>query len=109
MSLVSLRRSQKDLIALVAILVASCLFFFPAIFYGPVFGSLDMASAWPLTASIYPGIHNGAISDQGQQFSPWFYLNWVTVHAGQFPLWNRYALLGMPQFLNFQSAPLSLP
>ena len=39
----------------------------------------------------------------------WNAYNWRAIHHLQFPLWNDLTLLGVPHFLNFESATLSLP
>lgn len=104
-----IRRSRADWIAVITLLLVAIIFFSPAVTSGFVFGPFDIASVWPLTSGLYHGIHNVASADQAQEMGPWFYLDWQAVHHGQFPLWNRYGLLGVTQFLNFQSAPLSLP
>src|ERR1039458_2870898 len=40
---------------------------------------------------------------------PFNTFDWTAIHHLQFPLWNDLSLLGLNQFLNFQSAVLSLP
>ena len=60
-----------------------------------------------------PGFHanNFITGDNITQGVPWTAYNWVTVHHGQLPLWNRFNGLGLPQAFNFLSgsfAPTSV-
>lgn len=98
-----------DTAAVLALLVVTLAYYSPALFKGLSFGPFDLMSTWPLTHSLWTGVHNPVSADQIQQNAPWYYLDWTLVHRGEFPLWNQYVLLGMPNFLNFQSAVLSLP
>jgi|GEM_PF-4265476 len=68
-----------------------------------------MMSAADPGSGLYVSIHNAVSSDQAFEMGPWFNLNWQLIHQSQFPLWNKYTLLGLPQFFNFQSAVLGLP
>jgi len=102
--------NKKDFIAVFFILISAALFFYPALLRGFAFGPYDQLSAWaPLGSGLYDTVHNYVNSDQIQEMAPWYMYNWTIVHSGQFPLWNPYSLLGLPQFFNFQSAVLSLP
>ncbi|MGO8949655.1 MAG: hypothetical protein ACLQUY_18785 [Ktedonobacterales bacterium] len=58
---------------------------------------------------LYPTIRNFVNQDQIREMNPLYYYDWTMVHSGQFPLWDRYVMLGMPHFSDFQSAVLSLP
>jgi Bacterial membrane protein YfhO len=53
--------------------------------------------------------HDNVNGDQITQAIPWNTYDYQLVHKGEFPWWNDLAGNGLPQFLNFESAPLSLP
>ncbi len=83
----------------------------PAVKDGGSFGSFDtVVSFTSLGAGAYPGPpHNVLNGDSVTQLVPMNAFDWTAIHHLQFPLWNDLNLLGLPQFLNFQSAALSLP
>jgi Bacterial membrane protein YfhO len=100
---------RGDVIACLGLIITAILFVSPALFKGFSFGPYDHLSNYPLTQGLTGIPHNNLNEDQIQQMSPWYYLDWINIHSGSLPLWNRYTLLGMPHFFNFQSASLSLP
>jgi hypothetical protein len=103
------RRSLlPDLIALGWVALVAALYLSPAIRQGTSFGPFALGQALSGLGHAAP-FHNGWIGDQIEEFIPWAYFDWQHLHALQFPLWNPYAGLGMPQFFNFQSSVLSLP
>ena len=53
--------------------------------------------------------HDNVNGDQITQAIPWNTTNYRLLHAGEFPWWNDLEGNGLPQFLNFESAPLALP
>lgn len=83
----------------------------PALKDGGSFGAYD--AVVPLTSlgsGLYPLVpHNSLNSDGISQMAAWNAFNWRAIHHLQFPLWNDLTLLGVPHFLNFESATLSLP
>jgi hypothetical protein len=83
----------------------------PAAKDGWSFGSFDrVIPVTSLGTGTYPfGPHNWLSSDSVTQMVPFNTFDWTAIHHLQFPLWNDLSLLGLPQFLNFQSAVLSLP
>ncbi|MGH9296803.1 MAG: hypothetical protein ACRDZP_02360, partial [Acidimicrobiales bacterium] len=83
----------------------------PALKDGGRFGSFDFViPLTPLGNGLYKGApFNTLNSDVVSQLSAWNAFDWRQVHAGHFPLWNDLSLLGLPHFLNFESAVLSLP
>lgn len=92
---------------LILVVLAWCA---PAITHGAVFGSYDyVLSATSLGRGLYSSVHNTGSADQARQDAAWLYLNSTSIRHLQFPLWNPFNGLGLPQFLNFQSAVLSLP
>jgi hypothetical protein len=102
--------NRRDIAGVCFVLAVVAIYLSPALEDGGVFGPFDLQTHLSgLTAGIYPTVHNGIDGDIVTQMFPWYALDWHAVHAGQFPLWNDYSLLGMPQFLNFESATLSLP
>lgn len=104
------RRNRRDFAGVAFVLAAVVAYLAPAFKDGSVFGPFDLASHLSgLTVGAYPTIHNGLDGDLVTQMIPWFNLDWHALHSGQFPLWNNYSVLGMPGFLNFESAVLSLP
>ena len=100
---------MADVRAVAALVLLTGVFYLPALVAGPSFGPFDVMSSWPLMHGLYPTIKNAINQDQIRQMNPWLYYDWTTVHSGQFPLWDRYVMLGMPHFADFQSAVLSLP
>lgn len=101
---------RRDVAGVCFVLAVVAIYLSPALKDGGVFGPLDIASHLSgLTAGLFGRVHNGLDGDLVTQMIPWYTLDWHAVHAGQFPLWNDYSVLGMPQFLNFESSTLSLP
>ncbi len=83
---------------------------YPALSAGPILGPFDgVLSATSLGKGLFPSVHNVLNGDQVRQDAAWLALNWTALHHLQFPLWNPFNGLGLPEFLNFQSAVLSLP
>ena len=78
----------------------------PALKDGPGFGGFSDLNT-TLTALAGGGhgvVHSETNGDAISQMVSWNALDWRLVHAGHFPLWNDYSVLGMPQFLNFESS-----
>ncbi len=98
-----------DLLALAMQAVLTATFFYPAIGRGAVFGNMAFMNVYPVTSHMFSHVHTIVTSDQVAQTAPWLLLDRQAVRSMQIPLLNHYNLLGMPQFLNFQSAPFSLP
>ncbi len=98
-----------DIVGILTIAVITAIAFYPALIRGTVLGSLDIMNIWPVTQGLFHHVHNKASFDQASQMVPWLTLDWRSIHSGTFPLWNRYTLLGLAQFGNFQSGVLSLP
>ncbi|HEV2360815.1 MAG TPA: hypothetical protein VGS21_03850, partial [Acidimicrobiales bacterium] len=104
------RFRRGDVLGLLAIVGVALVYLAPALKDGLTFAPMDLGSHLTgLTAGVYPSIHNHLDGDIVTQAVPWDTLDWKAVHAGQFPMWNQYEVLGMPQFLNFESSVLSLP
>ncbi|MHB8262599.1 MAG: YfhO family protein [Acidimicrobiales bacterium] len=101
--------SIGDIAAIITIAAITAIAFYPALARGTVLGSLDIMRIWPVTHGLFSHVHNKASFDQASQMVPWLTLDWQSIHTGAFPLWNRYTLLGLAQFGNFQSGVLSLP
>ncbi len=105
------QRSWRDLAGVGSVVALACAYLSPALKDGGRFGSFDFVI--PLT-SLGRGTYakppfNHLNSDVVSQMAAWNLLDWRSIHAGHFPLWNPYSLLGVPHFLNFESAVLSLP
>jgi len=75
------------------------------------FGSFDTVMSFTsLGTGAYPACRINALNgDSVTQMVPFNTFDWTAIHHLQFPLWNDLSLLGLNQFLNFQSAVLSLP
>ncbi len=106
-----LRTWWGDLAGVGSIVGLAIAYLSPSLKDGTKFGSFDFVI--PLT-SLGSGAYqqpafNHLNSDVVSQMNAWNLLNWQQVHAGHFPLWNDLSLLGLPQFLNFESAVLSMP
>ncbi|MGC9156522.1 MAG: hypothetical protein ACP5HZ_12895 [Ferrimicrobium sp.] len=101
-----------DLAGIVFLVIVICLYLSPTIKDGTGFGPADLGRHLSLLTRLAHatraprGIINGDIVTQG---AAWNTLDWELVHHGQFPLWNDLSGTGLPQFLNFESAPLALP
>lgn len=106
-----LARWRGDLLGAGSVVAAAAAYLSPALKDGARFGSFDFVI--PLTslgAGAYPQPpFNHLNSDVVSQMNAWNAVDWQQVHAGHFPLWNDQSLLGLPHFLNFESAVLSLP
>ena len=83
----------------------------PAVKDGWSFGAFDSVIGFTsLGQSAYPGMpHNWLNGDSVSEMVSFNTFDWTAIHHLQFPLWNDLSLLGLNQFLNFQSAVLSLP
>ena len=104
------RRRRSDLLALALLLLVALALLSPALKDGFAFGPFDFdLSLSALTHGQLRGIHSPYNGDAVSQMVAWNTLDWRMIHHGQFPLWNSYSGLGMPQFLNFESSVLSLP
>ncbi len=104
------RHSRLDVLGVAALCALAFAFLSPSIKDGFAFGNYDLDLALTsLTHGLFPFVHNPFNGDAVSQMIAWNTLDWQMVHHGQFPLWNHYNLLGMPQFLNFESSVLSLP
>ncbi|MGO9198779.1 MAG: hypothetical protein ACLQK4_16830 [Acidimicrobiales bacterium] len=105
------RRRWRDLAGVGSVFAMACAYLSPALKDGGRFGSFDFVI--PLTSlgkGAYPTpAFNHLNSDVVSQMNAWNLFDWTQIHAGHFPLWNDLSLLGLPQFLNFESAVLSLP
>ncbi|MGO9560693.1 MAG: YfhO family protein [Acidimicrobiales bacterium] len=105
------RRCWRDLAGLGSVFAMAFAYLSPALKDGARFGSFDFVI--PLTTlgrGAYSGKpFNHVNSDVVSQMNAWNLFDWTQIHAGHFPLWNDLSLLGVPQFLNFESAVLSLP
>lgn len=104
------RAGIAEIVGLGVVVAIALAFLSPALVHGLVPAPLDAALATSsLGAGVYPHVHNGLEADVATEMLPWQVLDWRLVHEGLFPLWNPYSGLGMPEFLNFQSAVLGLP
>lgn len=108
---VPLWRRYPDVFGVASLVGLVVAYLSPALVDGGSFGSFDLVI--PLTslgAGIYPAVpHNNLNSDVVSQMAAWNAFDWRAVHHLQFPLWNDLTLLGVPHFLNFESAVMSLP
>jgi hypothetical protein len=105
------KRYWPDLVAVSWLVLLVFVFLAPALKDGPSFGPADLGRGDSLLSALAhpPPAHNiinGDVIDQGV---PWMVLDWRLVHHGELPLWNALSGNGMPQLLNFESAPLALP
>jgi hypothetical protein len=103
--------ARGDLAGIGAIVASIAAYVSPALRDGTSFGTFDSVIGFTsLGAGLYPGpIHNPTDGDVISQMETWNLFDWRQIHAGHFPLWNPFSLLGLPQFANFQSSVLSLP
>jgi hypothetical protein len=83
----------------------------PAFKDGGSFGSFDTVIPFTSlgTSAFANAPHNVLNGDSVTMLVPFNTFDWTAIHHLQFPLWNDLNLLGLNQFLNFQSAVLSLP
>ncbi|MCI4337604.1 MAG: hypothetical protein L3K17_10575, partial [Thermoplasmata archaeon] len=100
-----------DVGALFWMLALTVIYLSPAFKDGSDFGPGDIgANMSLLTSGTFHGAYfNNLDSDIITQYQPWTIFDWNEVHHGVFPMWNYLVGTGLPQFLNFQSSPLSLP
>ena len=96
-------------LAWIALLVVAYLA--PALKDGAGFGPADLGRGLSLLTHLVPPLplHNGINGDTITQGVPWNTLDWQLVHHRELPLWNSLSGTGLPQLLNFESAPLALP
>lgn len=105
-----LPRHAGDGVALGLLALCCTVYLWPGLSRLASFGPFDWGVGnSPLGAAFYTHVHNSLNGDVIDEMAPWNSLNWSLIHQGQFPLWNPYTLLGLPQFFNFQSSVLSLP
>ena len=101
-----------DIASIAFLVVVALAYLSPALKDGLAFGPATLGRQLSvLTTPHQPlaQIHNVINGDIVTQGAAWNTLNWTLVHHGQFPLWNDQSATGLPQFLNFESAPLALP
>jgi hypothetical protein len=105
-----MKAHRVEFFAIFGLVVLAMAFLSPAIKDGFAFGPFDYdLSLTSLTRGVITGVHSPYNGDAVSQMIAWNALDWQMIHHGQFPLWNQYSALGMPQFLNFESSVLSLP
>ena len=105
-----LRRSRADVYGVTSLILLSLAFLSPALKDGLSVGGFDYdTTRTPLGSGVYTVVHAVTNGDAVSQMISWNDLSWHLIHAGHFPLWNQFSVLGMPQFLNFESSVLSLP
>lgn len=105
------RPRSGDLAGVGSVVALACAYLSPALKDGAHFGSFDrVIPITPLGAGTYrlPAF-NRVNTDSVSQMNVWNGIDWHAIHSGHFPLWNGLSLLGLPHFLNFESAVLSLP
>jgi hypothetical protein len=104
-------RRHADVFGVSAIVGFILAYLSPAVKDGWSFGSFDAVISYTsLGKGPYPGVaHNLLSGDSVTEMVPFNTFDWTSIHHLQFPLWNDLSLLGLNQFLNFQSAVLSLP
>jgi hypothetical protein len=101
---------RGDLYGIASLVALAVAFLAPAAKDGPSVGGFDFDTTLsPLGSGVYSVVHAVTNGDAVSQMVAWNDLSWRMVHVGQFPLWNQFSALGMPQFLNFESSVLSLP
>jgi hypothetical protein len=105
------RAHRDDLLALAVLVALAVAFLSPSLLDGPGFGGFSdlNTSLTALANGLHGVVHTQSNGDAVSQMVTWNALDWRLVHSGHFPLWNDYSVLGMPQFLNFESSVLSLP
>ena len=104
------RAHRSDCYGIGSLVALAVTFLAPAAKDGPSVGGFDFDTTLsPLGSGVYNVVHAVTNGDAVSQMISWNDLSWRMIHAGQFPLWNQFSGLGMPQFLNFESSVLSLP
>jgi hypothetical protein len=103
------KQARREVAALLVIAGAACLYLLPALLHGLSFGPTDLGQKLSLLTSGPRAIHNNLDGDVITQGLSWQSVNWNLIHHGQFPWWNALSGNGLPQYLNFESATLSLP
>jgi len=102
----------SDIAGITFVLVSALAYLSPALKDGLSFGPAELGrqlSIFTIPNHPLPQIHDVINGDIVTQGVAWNTLNWLLVHHGQLPLWNDQSGNGLPQFLNFESAPLALP
>lgn len=104
-------RWRGDVAGIAFVVVLALLFLSPALKDGWSFGPTDLGQGLSLlTRLVHPEpLHNSINGDIITQSAPWNGLDWRLVHHGELPLWNGLSGTGLPQLLNFESAPFALP
>lgn len=102
---------RSDIAGLAIIVLVALCFLSPALKDGTSIGGFDLDTSRlsPIGRSLYASVHNLRMQDAVAQMVAWNTFDWRSIHSGQFPLWNSYSVLGMPEFSNFESSVLSLP
>jgi|GEM_PF-457307 len=105
--------NKKDIFALFVILLAALLYLSPSLKDGYSFGPTDLGRTLSVLTNLPPSskplVHNVINGDIITQGVAWNTLDWKLVHSGHVPLWNDESGTGLPQLLNFESAPFALP
>lgn len=104
-------RWRDDALGLLWIALFAAAYLSPAVKDGVGFGPADLGRGLSLLTRLVPAVplHNGINGDTITQGVPWNTLDWQLVHHHELPLWNALSGTGIPQLLNFESAPLALP
>ncbi len=102
-------RWRADAAACTFLVLLGGLLLAPALVHGASIGPTDVMRELGLTSRVAPQVHNPVGSDEIEEFMPWQLLAWQQVHAGHWPIWNPFSVLGMPLAFNVESAPFSLP
>ena len=106
----SVRRETLE--AALLLILASLIFFWPAVFGGrvllPADLIFDLDPLWqPLAPGGYTGPSNSILADQVNQFFPWRSFTFHSLAQSRLPLWNPYSDAGLPFVGNAQSAIFS--
>lgn len=108
----AVHRRLGDLLGIAWLVLLVFLFLSPALKDGPSFGPSDLGRSLSYLTGLgtsVPPAHDNVNGDIIDQSVAWNTLDWRLVHHGELPLWNDLSGNGMPQLLNFESAPLALP
>jgi hypothetical protein len=104
------QRWRGDIFGVSTLVALAIAYLSPALKDGVGFGDYDGAlTVTSLGSGLYSSIHNLINGDSVTEMTAWNAFDWRAIHSLQFPLWNGLSLLGVPEFLNFQSGVLSLP